>query len=55
MVEISVGGKDIRVMTGYGPQENWELSEKMPFFIALEKEVSKANMNGKCGDRIRCK
>ena len=34
-------------MTGYGPQENWEASQKMPFFVALEKEVSKANINGK--------
>ena len=47
VVEINVEGKEIRLMTGYGPQENWELSEKMPFFIALEKEISKAHMNAK--------
>ena len=47
VVEIKVEGKDIRVMTGYGPQENWETSEKMPFFVALEKEISKAVMSGK--------
>ena len=34
-------------MTGYGPQENWETNEKMPFFVALEKEISKAVMSGK--------
>ena len=39
VVEVNVGGKEIRIMTGYGPQENWEVTQKMPFFIALEKEV----------------
>ena len=34
-------------MTGYGPQENWKLDEKMPFFIALEEEISKAIFQGK--------
>ena len=47
VAEVNVGGKEIRIMTGYGPQENWEVSQKMPFFVALEKEVSKANINGK--------
>ena len=47
VVEIKVEDKEIRVITGYGPQENWETSEKMPFFVALEKEISKAIMNGK--------
>ena len=47
VVEVNIGGKEIRVMTGYGPQENWTVSEKMPFFVALEKEVSRANINGK--------
>ena len=47
VVEIRVEDKEIRVITGYGPQENWETSEKMPFFVALEKEISKAKMSGK--------
>ena len=34
-------------MTGYGPQENWSEEEKMPFFIALEEEISKAQMANK--------
>ena len=47
VVEIRVEEKEIRVITGYGPQENWETSEKMPFFVALEKEISEARVNGK--------
>ena len=31
-------------MSGYGPQENWQLEDKMPFFRALEKEIVKAQM-----------
>ena len=34
-------------MSGYGPQEGWKDEEKMPFFVALEEEISKAHMAGK--------
>ena len=34
-------------MTGCGPQENWEEAKRMPFFIALEVEIVKAEMAGK--------
>ena len=27
VVEVSIGGKDVRVRTGYGPQENWKREE----------------------------
>ena len=47
VVEIRIENKEIRIMTGYGPQENWDINEKMPFFTALEKEISKAKMSGK--------
>ena len=47
VVEIKVAGKEIRIINGYGPQENWTLEEKMPFFVALEEEVSKAMLEGK--------
>ena len=47
VVEVNVSGKEIRVMSGYGPQENWTEEEKMPFFIALEEEINKAEMHGK--------
>ena len=36
---------DIRIVSGYGPQENWKIEEKMPFFRALEEEIVKAKMN----------
>ena len=41
VVEIKVEGKEIRVMTGYGPQENWETNEKMPFLLHLRKRYQK--------------
>ena len=47
VIEIVVGGKDIRVISGYGPQETWPENERMPFFLALEEEIHKAEMLGK--------
>ena len=47
VAEIKLSGKEVRVMSGYGPQENWTTEEKMPFFVALEEEISKAKLNGK--------
>ena len=34
-------------MTGYGPQETWSEAERLPFFLALEQEIIKAEMQGK--------
>ena len=42
VTEVKIGTKEIRIMTGYGPQENWTDEDKMPFFVALEEEISKA-------------
>ena len=47
IVEIKVSNKEIRVMSGYGPQESWSESERMPFFLALEQEIVKAELAGK--------
>ena len=47
VIEITIRNKDIRVMTGYGPQETWSDIERMPFFAALEEEIAKAEMLGK--------
>ena len=47
VVEIRAGNKDIRIISGYGPQENWPAASRMPFFIALEEEVTKAELSGK--------
>ena len=44
---MKVRNKDVRVISGYGPQESWTENERMPFFIALEKEIIKAQMDGK--------
>ena len=43
VVEVNMGCECIRVFSGYGPQENWRLEDKMPFFLALEEEVKKNN------------
>ena len=47
VVEIIVTGKEIRLISGYGPQESWTEEERMPFFITLEEEINKADMMGK--------
>ena len=44
VVEVKMGSKDVWVISGYGPQENWKIEERMPFFRALEKEIVKAKM-----------
>ena len=33
-------------MSGYGPQETWNEAERMPFFVALEEEIIKAELQG---------
>ena len=47
VVEINAANRDIRVISGYGPQENWKECDKTPFFEALEEEVIKAELAGK--------
>ena len=39
VVEVKMEGRYTRILSGYGPQENWKLYEKMPFFNALEVEI----------------
>ena len=43
VAKIKVANKEIRLITGYGPQEYWIAI----FFKALEEEVSKAIMANK--------
>ena len=45
VVEINTQNNPIRVITGYGPQENWKESEKMPFWLAVEEEIASAEIN----------
>ena len=40
VIEVKIGGMDIRIISGYGPQENWNKEERTPFFKALEEEGS---------------
>ena len=47
VVEVKIASKEIRIITGYGPQEKWPENERIPFFQALEKEIAKAELNGK--------
>ena len=44
VIEVKIEGKDVRVITGYGPQENWRKDERLPFFMKLEEEIAKAKM-----------
>ena len=46
-IEVCVGKRQIRIISGYGPQETWPETQRIPFFIALEEEVSKAELMGK--------
>ena len=47
VVEVQIGNKSIRVITGYGPQESWDSSERIPFFTALEAAIVSAELEGK--------
>ena len=39
---VKIANKKIRIITGYGPQENWKDEDKIPFFVSLEKEIVNA-------------
>ena len=47
VVEFKTDNKAIRIITGCGPQENWDEHKRMPFYIALEAEIVKAEISGK--------
>ena len=47
VVEIEVSNHKIRIISGYGPQENWSEQDRLPFFLALEDEINKAEMENK--------
>ena len=44
VVEIRVGNREIRLISGYGPLEYWRPQERLPFFEALEEEIIKAEL-----------
>ena len=47
VVEVKLGNKEIRVITGYGPPENWHTKEKTPFYNALDEEIASAELEGR--------
>ena len=46
-MEVEVENENIRIITGCGPQENWDENRRMSFFIALEDEIVKCEIVGK--------
>ena len=44
VVEIETVEENIRVISGYGPQENWEEERRLPFFIALELRLKSQHL-----------
>ena len=44
VVEVKVADRELRVITGYGPQENWDIQERTPFYNLLEEEISAAEL-----------
>ena len=46
VVECKTNNQNIRFITGYGPQETWDLGTKLVFFNVVEEEVSKSISQG---------
>ena len=47
VVQVKVEGREIRLITGYGPQENQTTDKTMPFFSKLEEEIVCAKLANK--------
>ena len=47
IVLINQNNKNIRIITGYGPQDSWDFKDRIPFFTALEKEITSAELEGR--------
>ena len=47
VVEVDTEETPIRIMSGVGPQENWDEEKRIPFFLALETEMERAELAGK--------
>ena len=44
---MEINNKEIRIICGYGAKETWSEAERLPFFLALEEEIIKAELDGK--------
>ena len=47
VVEVKVNKMEIRVISGYGPQENLPDNQRAAFYIALDVEIERACLAGK--------
>ena len=47
VVEFEAANRKFRILSGYGPQENWLPADREPFFHTLEEEIVKAEIAGK--------
>ena len=47
VVEVKAGNTSIRIIPGYGPQENWDYKDKPLFFEALDSEIACSELEGK--------
>ena len=47
VVEVKAGNTLIRIIPGYGPQENWDYKDKTLFFEALDSEIACSELEGK--------
>ena len=47
VVEIVTKGTTMRLLSGYGPQENLDKKERSPFFEAVESEIESAELQSK--------
>ena len=47
VVKTKTEQKPIRVITGYGPEENWKEDERLALWIALKEEIATAELNGR--------
>ena len=46
VVEVDTNEMSVRIISGYGPQENWDEEKRLPFFVALETEIEKSHLAG---------
>ena len=45
VVEVKLGEKYVRIISGYGPQENFKLEAKMPFFQVTRRRYKQGNIS----------
>ena len=44
VVEIEIKGEQVRVITGYGPQETWPEAQRYPFFVVFDAEILESRL-----------